>query len=136
MIYAFEKINGKPTYYYEWHEKKADSDIEVPQMPGAFYDPVFNEAGEFVEWKVNLDAWAEIAIRPFRNEYLNEIDLVYCNAEKWELYSPEEKAAWRKVKQFYRDLPKTAEFEQRANEFSFVPPIDEVYKTIREGESK
>jgi hypothetical protein len=44
-------------------------------------------------------------IRSIRDTLLNECDLKYCNAEKWELMTELQKQDWREYKQALRDLP-------------------------------
>jgi hypothetical protein len=44
-------------------------------------------------------------LRLERDRRLNECDTIYCNADRWELLTPEEKALWRTYKQELRDLP-------------------------------
>lgn len=50
--------------------------------------------------------YLEQMVRPYRNELLNEADLVYCNPERWYAYSDEEKQAWSAYKQALRDFTK------------------------------
>jgi hypothetical protein len=56
-------------------------------------------------WVFDREAWLNKAIRPMRNQLLNDVDIVYCNAERWELLSPEQRQIWRAYKQALRDLP-------------------------------
>jgi len=48
-------------------------------------------------------------IRRKRDALLDEADLKYCNADKWETMTAEEKGVWRTYKQALRDLPATTE---------------------------
>lgn len=51
--------------------------------------------------------WLDQEVRPQRNQLLNDIDIIYCNADKWETMTAEKKAEWRVYKQALRDLPDT-----------------------------
>jgi hypothetical protein len=46
-----------------------------------------------------------VNIRQKRNQLLDECDLVYCNAERWETFTAEQKEAWRWYKQALKDFP-------------------------------
>lgn len=45
------------------------------------------------------------SIREKRNQMLNEIDIIYCNAEAWSKMSEEEKEVWSYIKHQLRDIP-------------------------------
>jgi len=49
--------------------------------------------------------WLDEVVRPFRNQLINDCDLVYCNPERWYGYSDEQKSAWSAYKQALRDFP-------------------------------
>jgi hypothetical protein len=42
---------------------------------------------------------------------LDKVDIKYCNAEKWELFTDEQKLLWRAYKQQLRDLPETIDLD-------------------------
>ena len=42
-------------------------------------------------------------LRPLRNQLLNDVDIVYCNALNLETMSEEQKTAWREYKQKLKD---------------------------------
>lgn len=46
-------------------------------------------------------------LRLLRNRMLNDVDLRYCNAERWAAMTPEKRAEWSAYKQAMRDLPDT-----------------------------
>jgi len=48
-------------------------------------------------------------LRAKRNGFLNRCDVVYCNADRWENYTEEEKETIRNYKQKLRDLPEQNE---------------------------
>lgn len=50
-------------------------------------------------------------IRLERNELLNKIDIVHCNAEKWAAMTEEQKQYWIEYKQSLRDFPETCNIE-------------------------
>lgn len=55
------------------------------------------------KWQKNITALAA-TIRATRDAILNEVDIIYCNAERWESYLSDEKAKWRAYKQALRDI--------------------------------
>ncbi|WP_145997685.1 phage tail assembly chaperone [Marasmitruncus massiliensis] len=59
-------------------------------------------------------------IRDRRDELLNICDVKYCNSEKWDSMTDEQKAGWRAYKQALRDIPEQEGFPYRA-EFPEVP---------------
>lgn len=50
--------------------------------------------------------WLNNIVRPYRNQLLNNIDLYYCNPERWNSYSWFKKRKWKKYKQQLRDFTK------------------------------
>jgi hypothetical protein len=50
-----------------------------------------------------------ITIRERRNVLLDECDLVYCNAERWDVMTDQQREAWRAYKQALRDFPETCD---------------------------
>lgn len=51
------------------------------------------------------------SIRTQRDSLLDEVDLKYRNAEKWELFTDEQKTLWRAYKQQVRDLTETIDLD-------------------------
>jgi len=76
-------------------------DIQVTKRPSLYY--VWNGG----LWERDHEAWLDNEIRPKRDRLLDEVDVRYCNADKWETMTAEEKKAWRTYKQALRDLPTT-----------------------------
>lgn len=48
-------------------------------------------------------------IRAIRTNILNDIDQVYCNAERWSSMTPEKQQEWANYKQALRDFPETCD---------------------------
>lgn len=63
------------------------------------------------DWEFDRELWLDDVIRPERNYRLKTVDVVYCNADKWERMSEEKKQEWRAYKQKLRDLPETIDIE-------------------------
>ena len=58
---------------------------------------------------ITREEWLDQEIRPQRDGLLREVDIVDCNAERWETYSDTEKQKWRDYKQALRDFPATVD---------------------------
>ena len=71
------------------------------------YDP---NANEFSEYIIPTEERL-ISIRLQRDNLLDEVDIKDCNAEKWELFTDEQKLLWRAYKQQLRDLPETIDLD-------------------------
>lgn len=56
-------------------------------------------------------AWLNSEIRPRRNQLLDEVDLKYCNAERWDSMTITLKEAWAAYKQALRNLPDTIDHD-------------------------
>lgn len=95
-------VDQKGEYYTG--DKRDYKDLEVTQRPSPYHKPVNGE------WMLDREAWLDSVIRPSRNELLNKSDITYCNADKWELMTEEQKATWRVYKQALRDLPDTVDY--------------------------
>ncbi len=96
-------INQTGNYY---EGDKADSrDTEVTKRPTQYHVL----SGE--TWELDLEARLNGTIRPERDRLLDEVDVKYCNADKWETMTAEEKEAWRTYKQALRDLPSTIVYD-------------------------
>ena len=48
---------------------------------------------------------AKILLRNKRNKLLNEVDLIWCNAERWTSYTEVQRQEWSLYKQALRDFP-------------------------------
>lgn len=92
---------GQNGNYYEAAMKADWRDVEVSQRPS----PNHRWTGEV--WEFDRAAWLDGDVRPKRDRLLDEVDLKYCNADKWETMTAEEKEAWRAYKQALRGLPAT-----------------------------
>ena len=53
---------------------------------------------------------AQDRVRAERNKLLDEADVIYCNADKWELMDEPTKTAWRDYKDQLREIPDQAGF--------------------------
>ena len=59
-----------------------------------------------VQHKVHsISAETQARVRAKRNKLLDEIDIVYCNADKWETMDESTKEKWRKYKDRLRQIP-------------------------------
>jgi len=63
------------------------------------------------EYVLDREVWLNSVIRPQRDQFLDTADLKYCNADKWESMTEEEKAAWRAYKQTLRNLPVSIDYD-------------------------
>ena len=72
----------------------------------------------------SIDAEAQARVRAERNKMLNEIDIVYCNADKWELMDEPTKTRWRNYKEQLRQIPEQPEFPINI-EWPEMPSIEE-----------
>jgi len=93
--------------YYEG-DKTNPRDTEVTKRPTQYH--VLSGG----TWELDLEAWLNGTIRPERDRLLDEVDVKYCNADKWETMAAEEKEAWRTYKQALRDLPTTIIYDNEA----------------------
>lgn len=50
---------------------------------------------------------SKIMLRNQRNKLLNEVDLVWCNAERWAGYTDVQRSEWADYKQRLREFPDT-----------------------------
>jgi len=80
-------------------------DIEVPERPS----PNHTWTGD--TWEFDRAAWLDGTIRPERDRLLDEADLKYCNAERWDSMTITSKEAWAAYKQALRDLPDTIDYD-------------------------
>lgn len=62
-----------------------------------------NNDYEIVIDLVLTDDEKKAKLRPIRNSLLDEADIRYCNADKWEIMSSDTKTAWRTWKQNMKD---------------------------------
>lgn len=62
--------------------------------------------------KYSKEEWIELHVRPKRDKLLNDVDVVHCNAEKWELMDEVRKEEWRVYKQALRDITDVIEFDE------------------------
>ncbi|OPY03553.1 MAG: hypothetical protein A4E60_00218 [Syntrophorhabdus sp. PtaB.Bin047] len=95
-------INEKFGYYQG--DRIDPGDQEVPERPSPHYSWVNGV------WQFSREAWLNAGIRPERDRLLDEVDLRYCNAERWEGMTTEQKTAWKAYKQALRDLPATIDY--------------------------
>ncbi|MCE5274868.1 MAG: phage tail assembly chaperone [Deltaproteobacteria bacterium] len=79
----------------------ADTDIDHDPRPSPYHD----WSGS--AWILNRETWLDTEVRTKRDQLLTEIDVIYCNADRWELMTSEQKQEWRAYKQALRDLPTT-----------------------------
>lgn len=63
--------------------------------------------GELVSDVEVVKATQRVILRGERNRLLDQVDLVYCNAERWSAMTPAMQQAWREYKQALRDFPET-----------------------------
>jgi len=83
-----------------WTEKDFDTSANV-----AIVDDVIANYDVLAEAHMRDQHMA--ALRSARNRRLDEADLKYVNAEKWEAMTADQRLAWRVYKQALRDLPAT-----------------------------
>ena len=57
-----------------------------------------------------MEEWLSTSIRPQRDNLLNQVDIKYCNSEKWENMTQTKKTAWSAYKQLLRELPETIDY--------------------------
>lgn len=93
--------NSKPNQ----HDPEVEDQIEVD---GYHYTHVIDGVPTVIEESVPLEILLH-DVRRFRNNLLNHVDLVYCNPERWEQMTQEQKQAWRAYKQALRDFPSTCD---------------------------
>lgn len=77
----------------------AATDVEHDPRPSVFH------VWPGDAWVLDRERWLNTVIRPKRDQLLNEVDMIWCNADKWESMTQEKKQAWREYKQALRDLP-------------------------------
>jgi hypothetical protein len=65
----------------------------------------------------DTERWLSEWLRPKRDELLNEFDVTYTNAERWEMWNAEQRKAIRAYKKALKDFPLTA------NPTSLVWPV-------------
>ena len=53
----------------------------------------------------SISAETQNRVRAKRNKLLDEVDIVYCNADKWELMDETTKESWRTYKELLRQIP-------------------------------
>ena len=58
-------------------------------------------------WVLNKNLLINSFVRPKRNNLLDRIDLIYCNSERWETLSEDQKNLVKSRKQDLRDFPET-----------------------------
>lgn len=80
-------------------------DLEIPER----LSPDHNWTNG--QWQFDREVWLNTVIRPERDRLLDEVDLTYCNSDRWEGMTTEQKAAWRAYKQALRDLTATIDYE-------------------------
>ncbi|MBP7529303.1 MAG: hypothetical protein KA801_15360 [Syntrophorhabdaceae bacterium] len=83
-------------------------DTQVTRRPS----PYHVWTGEL--WELDREAWLDGEIRPERDRLLDEVDLKYCNAERWDSMTITQKEAWAAYKQALRDLPDTIDHDNPA----------------------
>lgn len=57
------------------------------------------------EWVLNKELLLDSFVRPKRNNLLDRIDLTYCNAERWETLTEDQKNQIKTLKQQLKDFP-------------------------------
>jgi hypothetical protein len=82
----------------------AETDVGHDPRISVYYDLIDGV------WVINRERWLNAEIRPKRDQLLNEVDIVRCNADKWEAMTPDQKQAWREYKQALRDLPRIIDY--------------------------
>ena len=78
---------------------RQEGDVEVQPRPSSYHNFIDDA------WVFDREDWLNKVLRPKRNEHLNYCDTVYCNADKWETMTEEQKTAWRTYKQALKDFP-------------------------------
>lgn len=73
-------------------------DIAVPERPSSEFDWIESA------WIFNRERWLTEVIRPERDYRLDLVDVKYCNAQKWESMTIEQKTAWTNYKQALKDF--------------------------------
>ncbi|MEN6617362.1 MAG: phage tail assembly chaperone [Syntrophorhabdus sp.] len=101
MGFYIDHLSG---IYYEG-DRRNHQDAEVSQRPSLYHKP----AGAL--WELDREARLYGEIRPERNRLLDETDLKYCNAERWDSMTITLKEAWSSYKQALRDLPDTIDYD-------------------------
>lgn len=104
----YDDIDGYiySTPYRAPYMRQLDPDeekIEIEERPDKFHK---YERG----WKPDTEKWLNVVARPKRNALLNEIDMKYCNPERWETMTAEEKKHWKTEKQRLRDFPEVSTY--------------------------
>jgi len=94
----YSKTTGVPFLVNDLNQDLTDY-TNLP-IPGYYY--IWNE--NLKSWIFNKESWLNDFIRPKRNSLLDECDIKYCNADKWELMSNDEKILWRNYKQKLRSF--------------------------------
>ena len=90
--------------YYEG-DRRSQQDVEVSQRPSLYHKLID------ASWELDREAWLDGEIRPERDRLLDEADLKYCNAERWDSMTITSKEAWAAYKQALRDLPDTIDHD-------------------------
>ncbi len=100
-LYPYKGIKPKRT------KLKDVEMIEIENKPG-IYSVINIKTGK---WIFGTKKWLDTEIRPERNKLLDEVDLKYCNADKWDTMTAPDKAAWRVYKKALKDLPEVIDFD-------------------------
>jgi hypothetical protein len=90
--------------------------------PGNVFGERWAYAEDYADYEIGdslLDIKMRKEVRRQRDEMLNTIDIVHCNALNVEEMTEKEKAAWREYKQALRDVPQQEGF-----------PLDVVFPTM------
>jgi len=101
MGFYIDQLNGG---YYEG-DRRQEQDAEVSQRTSPYHEWTDNA------WELDREAWLDGDIRPRRDQLLDEVDLKYCNAERWDSMTITLKEAWSAYKQALRDLPDTIDHD-------------------------
>lgn len=89
----------------DWKLLDESIDITYKIIDGIkVYDDI--DLDQFENKKPEEDRQKALAkIRIKRDELLDQSDIKYCNAEKWESMTPEKKQEWKAYKQALKDFP-------------------------------
>jgi hypothetical protein len=101
---AYDRVTGKIRCTNSRpgnHDPDSEDQIEVD---GYHYTHIVSGVPVVIESAPSVEQLL-YDIRAKRNALLAEIDLVYCNAERWSAMTPEQQQAWKIYKQALRDFP-------------------------------
>lgn len=110
-----KKADYRGEIYYDKITKQPIEITEIGITPDETVTAI--EPTEYVNWDtasgawvIDMEEWLSTSIRPQRDNLLNQVDIKYCNSEKWENMTQTKKTAWSAYKQLLRELPETIDY--------------------------